>query len=317
MRLTALFSLLLVVAAAPASAQTCSFTNTGLDWGGINLAGGGNIDLTGTFTANCNGNPGKFVNVCPNFNDGAGGASANGNTRYMVNGASVLDYNLYSDSSRATVWGSYVWGKPPTPPTLSVHLAGGSGSASATIYGRIFSGQSGLPTGIFSSLFSGTNSQISYAYSTAGNCSAIGLTNATAAPFTAKATNLGSCSVAATNMNFGSKGVLDSNTDATSTVSVNCTSGIGYSVSLDGGTSGATDPTKRKMANAGNSQFITYGIYRDLAHSLAWGNTVGSNTAAGTGTGSAQAYTAYGRVPSQTTPSAQVYTDTITVTVSY
>ena len=48
-----------------------------------------------------------------------------------------------------------------------------------------------------------------------------------------------------------------------------------------------------------------------------WGNTVGTNTIAGTGSGGSQSYTVYGRVPPQTTPAAATYTDTITVTVTY
>jgi len=38
---------------------------------------------------------------------------------------------------------------------------------------------------------------------------------------------------------------------------------------------------------------------------------------ANTGTGSSQSFTVYGRIPTQTTPSPDTYTDTITVTVTY
>jgi len=48
-----------------------------------------------------------------------------------------------------------------------------------------------------------------------------------------------------------------------------------------------------------------------------WGNTIGTNTVASTGTGAAQSFTVYGRIPSQTTPAPATYTDTITVTVTY
>ena len=68
-----------------------------------------------------------------------------------------------------------------------------------------------------------------------------------------------------------------------------------------------------KAGNAGGRRVH----YRDLARTLPWGSTIGTNTVAGTGTGSAQAYTAYGHVPAQATPSAQTYTDTIVVTVTY
>jgi hypothetical protein len=46
------------------------------------------------------------------------------------------------------------------------------------------------------------------------------------------------------------------------------------------------------------------------------GNTTG-HTVGGTGTGSSQALTVYGRVASQTTPSAGSYSDSVVVTVTY
>jgi spore coat protein U-like protein len=48
-----------------------------------------------------------------------------------------------------------------------------------------------------------------------------------------------------------------------------------------------------------------------------WGTTIGTNTVSATGNGASQSYTVYGQVPAQTTPAAAVYTDTITVTVTY
>ena len=309
---------MMLMMTAPASAQSCTFTNTGLDWGAINLAVSANYDTTGTFTATCSGTGGATVRVCPNFNAGSGGVNATGTERYMLAGANQLRYNIYRNNGHTQAWGSHTWGLAPTPPTINITLnAGGTGSGSQTMFGRVFSGQTALPAGTYTSLFSGTNTQIAYAYSTVGNCAAIGTTNSTSVPFTATLRYNTSCSVSATTLNFGSSGVISSNIDASNTISVTCTVGTPYTVSLDGGNSGAANPTLRKMANPGNTAFVTYGIYRDAARSLPWGSTIGSNTVAGTGTGSAQSITAYGRVPPQTTPAAQTYTDTIIVTVTY
>ncbi|MFO0991269.1 MAG: spore coat U domain-containing protein [Hyphomicrobiales bacterium] len=101
------------------------------------------------------------------------------------------------------------------------------------------------------------------------------------------------------------------------TIAVTCTSGRPYTIGLNGGLSGATNPTQRRMRNLAQTSFITYGIYRDTARTLGWGETIGVNTLAGTGTGNVQNYTAYGRVPAQTTPAPQTYSDTIVVTVTY
>jgi spore coat protein U-like protein len=48
-----------------------------------------------------------------------------------------------------------------------------------------------------------------------------------------------------------------------------------------------------------------------------WGDTIGSDTVAGTGNGAAQSYTVFGLVPVQTTPGPGTYNDVITVTVTY
>ena len=310
-------ALILLLVSPPALSQTCTFTNTGLNWGDVNLASGTAFNLTGTFQASCNGIAGRTVRVCPNFNAGTGGASANGNERYMLKGASQLRYNMYSNATRTTVWGSRTWGRPPTPPTINVALnASGSGSVSTTIYGSVLSGQSALPAGLYVSDFPGVETQIAYAYSTSGNCNAIGLSNVTSVPFNVKANYPGSCAVSATNLNFGAHGVLDSAISATNAINVTCTTGATYSVALSGGNSGAIDPTQRKMSNPANTEHVTYGIYRDSGHALPWGSSSGT-TVSGTGTGSAQAITAYGLVPAQPTPSPQTYSDTITVTISY
>ena len=62
---------------------------------------------------------------------------------------------------------------------------------------------------------------------------------------------------------------------------------------------------------------VTYGLYRDAARSLAWGSTIGTNTASGTGTGLTQTQTVFGRMPTQTTPKPGAYSDSVVVTVGY
>ena len=62
---------------------------------------------------------------------------------------------------------------------------------------------------------------------------------------------------------------------------------------------------------------INYSLYTDSGRSTVWGNTVGTDTVSATGNGAAQSFTVYGQVPLQTTPAPALYTDTITLTVSY
>lgn len=120
----------------------------------------------------------------------------------------------------------------------------------------------------------------------------------------------------ASDLDFGSKGVIDANVDQTSTIGVQCTSGQTYNVGLSaGGGSGATVAV-RKMTGPGAAT-VNYTLYRDSGRTQLWGVTIGTDTVAGTGNGSVQNLTVYGRVPPQTTPAAGAYTDTVAITVTY
>jgi spore coat protein U-like protein len=86
-------------------------------------------------------------------------------------------------------------------------------------------------------------------------------------------------------------------------------------VALDGGLSGAANPAQRKLSQA--AQTISYGLYLDAGRTAPWGDSVGVNTATGTGSGLAQTLTVYGRVPAQSTPAPGTYADTVVMTISY
>jgi spore coat protein U-like protein len=62
---------------------------------------------------------------------------------------------------------------------------------------------------------------------------------------------------------------------------------------------------------------VNYTLYSDSGRTTVWGTTIGTNTVAATGSGAAQSYTVYGRIPAQTTPAPGTYNDTVTVTVTY
>ena len=116
-------------------------------------------------------------------------------------------------------------------------------------------------------------------------------------------------------LDFGTSGILTGNVDATNTLQVTCTNTTPYNVGLDAGTGAGATVATRKMTSGANT--IDYTIYSDSGRTTVWGNSVGTNTVAAIGNGTAQSYTSYGRVPMQTTPTPGTYTDTITVTVTY
>jgi spore coat protein U-like protein len=125
------------------------------------------------------------------------------------------------------------------------------------------------------------------------------------------------CQVNASTLAFGAYNpVLNANLDVTGTVSVSCTNATPYNIGLGVGAGTGATITNRKMTSGANT--LTYQVFRDAARTLNWGQTVGTDTVAGTGNGVAQAITAYGRIPAgQTTAAVGAYTDTVVITITY
>jgi spore coat protein U-like protein len=119
-----------------------------------------------------------------------------------------------------------------------------------------------------------------------------------------------------TDLAFGTTGVIQTAVNATGTIGVQCTNTTPYNIGLNAGTGSGATVSARKMTS-GSGSTITYDIYRDTARTQVWGDTVNSNTLAGTGNGAVQTHTVYGRVPAQATPAPGSYSDTVTVTVTY
>jgi spore coat protein U-like protein len=293
-----------------AHAQSCSFSITNVAFGSVDVTANTAFDTTATFSVNCASL--LPVRVCANLGAGGGGAT-NAANRFMKSGANTLRYGLFTDAARTTAWGSNLWPASGAP-SVVIDFGLGGGSATRTIFGRVFSGQQTVPAGSYLSAFSGLDASINYGLlSFLLNCSILATTATTT--FNVTATVPTTCTVATNNLNFGTAGVLTANTDATTTVAPDCTNGTPYNIGLNGGLSGAIDPTQRKMTKA--AEFVVYGLYRDAARSLPFGNTIGTNTLTGTGTGLAQSATVYGRIAPQATPSPGTYNDTIVVTLTY
>lgn len=303
--------------AGKASAQSCSFSMTDVNFGTVILQSGAAVDTTATLSASCQGAAYGTVRVCVNFGAGSGGAASGGSPRYMLSGANQLSYNLYQDAARTAPLGSYtgllaLLGGA----TMSVPLnSSGNGSASMTVYGRILAGQSSAATGSYLSSFAGGQATIYYQYLSLLTCIAILNNGPTNLSFNVLANVQSACSVTASNMDFGSVATLSAALNATSTITANCTVSTPYQIALDGGLSAAANPAQRIMSMGTNT--ITYGLYRNSQRNQPWGNIPGTNTQAAVGTGAAQPFTVYGQVPSQATPKPGLYQDTIVVTLTY
>ncbi len=120
----------------------------------------------------------------------------------------------------------------------------------------------------------------------------------------------------ATALDFGTTGVIAANIDQNNLVSVQCTNGTAYNVGLSAGAGSGATVSNRLMTGPGGAT-VSYNLYRDAARTQQWGTTVGTNTGTGAGNGQIQTIPVYGRVAPQATPAPGVYTDTITITVTF
>ncbi len=299
----------------PALALSCSFDVTNINFGNVDLSDGTSHFATGEMTADCSGNPFQWVTICPNIGSGNGNPTAH-DPRQMKkwgNSSIKLNFNLYWPGS-STIWGSYLWPYPERPPVLHLRLSwGGSGNTSKTIDARLFGGQNAHPKGVYFSRFNNNHILFQYKSGYSQDCSS-GTVKSEKPSFRVRVRNVKSCTVSATDIDFGAVGNLASNVDATGTVTVRCTYDLPYKIRLDRGSSNASSPTQRKMSNG--SDTITYGTYSDAARSQPWG-WLNSNDVNATGTGYDQTFTTYGRVPPQTTPPPGNYSETIVVKVVF
>ncbi|MFD2650012.1 Csu type fimbrial protein [Brucella rhizosphaerae] len=304
-----------VTSASVVIAQTCTSTISDMNFGTVNLQAGGAIDTTAVLSVTCSSslNLQLLMRVCPNLNAGSGGSS--GSTRLMTNGANTLSYQFFQDANRTVLWGSSTNTTLGTVPAIDVIAPIlGPGTATRTIYGRILGSQASKLAGTYLSMFSGGQARINYVRYLLGapDCSTVA-DNPIQPSFNVQAIVNRSCTVSASPLNFGTHSAMTSNIDANGALTINCTLGLPYSISLNGGLSNA-QPTQRRMTLG--STAIIYGLYSNSTRTVPWGNTAGQIVSR-TGTGATESVPVYGRVAPQATPASGVYTDTVVVTINY
>jgi spore coat protein U-like protein len=140
--------------AAPAYAQTassnlgvsatvtdnCTLTTSPVAFGNVDATSGANVDATGGVSVTCTSGTAWSASA-----DAGAGAGATLASRKLANGANLLDYSLYTESTRTTLWGDGVGG------TTATIDGTGTGAAQAnTIYARVPAGQSSAPAGSYS-----------------------------------------------------------------------------------------------------------------------------------------------------------------------
>jgi spore coat protein U-like protein len=128
-----------------------------------------------------------------------------------------------------------------------------------------------------------------------------------------------SCTVSSSGVKFGSFSPLTlASVDSTGSITVNCTDVSLYSVALS---TGNGTYSQRRMVSGDN--YLAYNLYRDAACQQVWGDGISDSsftvTLTNPSNGHNNVHTVYGRIPLsiQRAAHAGIYSDTITVTVSY
>lgn len=137
----------------------------------------------------------------------------------------------------------------------------------------------------------------------------------TTATMAVSATVLSTCVVAALPMVFGNYSPT-AITNAQADLTITCTPGTGYTVSLDKGIGASGTVAQRAMTFLTNS--LNYTLYTTAGRTAVWGDgTLGTSTVTGTGTVLPQTVTVYGRIPASQNTAPGEYTDLVTVTLTY
>jgi spore coat protein U-like protein len=307
-----------------ANAQSCTIGAASGSFGTPDVLAGTSIPSTTTFSVSCTGTANSTVRLCIEMGRGAS-ATGPSNERALTSGANYLDFEFYTDSARTQLWGSWgsvvtAYGTGGTRFDLALG-SGGSASQTMTVYAAILASQTAAAPASYS--WSGSSPGMVYGYVSASACPTGGaITFSGGSTWTA--TVAANCNISTTSMNFGSvSSTIASNIDASATVTARCTNTTPFSIGLDNGANASG--SQRRMRLGATTNFVNYGIYTDSARSNAWKTstattscTAGTSTCAlGTGTGSNQSVTVYGRVPPQTATAPGLFTDTVVVTVTF
>ncbi len=152
MNMTRLFTILLAVAGALAAAATaeaaCTISTTAVNFGTYNVFAASPDDATGRITYRCTAPRPPLVRIQLDT-----GGAPTFNPRQMRRSSETLNYNLYRDSTRSTIWGdgtggtqAYTQSNPQLNRDIRVDVFGRipagqdvtAGSYTATVTATIF-----------------------------------------------------------------------------------------------------------------------------------------------------------------------------------
>lgn len=308
MRILLFVGALLLLPLTGNTAVTCGLSNNPvLDFGTPDPFVGGNITTTATLNWSCTkDSPGQpsfqlcfFVspdsngNIDPRLLESSGGAT--------------LPFNVYSDATHTTVM-------QPTVDGFSVPVSipnSGPDTVSGTInlYGMLQPLLTDVQTGLYQTVMA--NSQVHIVSGGSGAaCSSTKGAADNLYTLTAQVNIPNQCQVTATDLDFGTQATPLLQTDSQSSITVRCTNTTLFSVGLNGGLSG-----NRELTSGTNS--VGYELYQDTGRTTVWNNTTGRQSGTGMGTTAAIQLMVFGRIFADPTAAEGVYTDTVTVDVTF
>jgi spore coat protein U-like protein len=270
---------------AAAEAATCTISTASMNLSVYT----GVLSTTGTTTVTVTCTQGFSYRILMGIGSGSGATQTN----HKVTGPSsnTLQYNMFRNSTRTLNWGQTIG-------TDTINSTGTGSAQTFTIYPRLPAGQSG-PPGTYTD-------QVTMAV--AGS----GVYRTTS--FTVTATILPSCTITSASLGFGTYvGVVK---DASAIITVRCSKGTAYNVGLNAGAAPGATVSTRKMTGPG-SALLSYNLFRDTGRTINWGNTIGTDTRTGTGSGTNESVYVYGRLPPQQRATPGAYTDTVIATITY
>lgn len=125
-------------AAEAKAAADCSLSSVGVAFGTYDLTAGAPNDSTGSVTVVCTHVSGGAQKVSYNLYLSTGG-SGTYSQRQLRAGAGVLNYNLFANSARSSVWGNGAAGTTAPSGSFTVGPGVGNGRREVAypVYGRI------------------------------------------------------------------------------------------------------------------------------------------------------------------------------------
>ena len=137
-------AVLLLSLCGQSHALTCSASTPNLAFGSYSGTLGIATDSQTTLTVTCS----SFISILVGYSISlSAGNSGNSAARELRQSANVLNYNLYSDPLRSSVWGS---GGSSVSDSFLLSILGIGVDRLYPIYGRITAGQINAPAGSYS-----------------------------------------------------------------------------------------------------------------------------------------------------------------------